>query len=78
MSKSASNESHSLSVDNVNNSAELSKVRSVVNVGNTADLNKTSEHLSDGLGRFKRNSRITRLQTECVCAQSEKQKSHVP
>lgn len=76
--KPASSESHSLSVDNVNNSAELSKVRSIANVGNTADLNKTSEHLNDGLGRFKRNGWTTTLQIECACAQSEKRKSHLP
>ena len=74
----ASSKSHSLSVDNVNNSAELSKVGSVVNVGNTADLNKTSEHLHGGLCRFTRNNWTTRLQTERPCAQSEKRKSHVP
>ena len=36
---------NSLAVDDINDSAELSEIRSVVDIGNTSDLNKTSEHL---------------------------------
>ena len=36
---------NSLAVDDINDSAELSEIRSIVDIGNTSDLNKTSEHL---------------------------------
>ena len=40
---------NSLAVDDINDSAELSKVRSIVNVGNTSNLNKASENLETEL-----------------------------
>ena len=39
---------YSLSVDNIDNGAKLTEVRSVVNVGDASNLNKTSENLENG------------------------------
>ena len=49
--------SYSLSVDNVDNRAELTEVASIVNVSDTSSFNKSSEHLHRGLETFLRKSR---------------------
>lgn len=49
--------SYSLSVDNVDNRAELTEVASIVDVSDTSSFNKSSEHLYRGLETFLWKSR---------------------
>lgn len=46
---------YSLSVDNIDNGAKLTEVRSVVNVGDASNLNKTSENLENGKTACSKN-----------------------